>query len=442
MTRLPPKGATAMSNPTPPAKTHVSRRLSPALTLAAALFALCPAAVAAEADGPVRFDQLAAPWNVLSQTTLDATQAAAIGQRFNAEITRITNNFLAWKGQRQQVNVVHCAASSDADQIYTAFLKLHAHSVDQVHRLNDTVIVEFVGGTLATRQRAALALDLPRQAITYRVSFKLVPIEKADYMSANRLSQLLNVASANDETNNEIAKLRQRFQFNREITLRKRGLSDQLSRFELNPTAGRSQLLARGDIVRYGVVGELPRQHDIPTVSVTATIHCRDDARIEAKQQPAENLLRPTRHWPANDPRITERVAKITANCDSPAARLDALLQWCAGQTELKYGGPIVGSRYGVPVTLKQGFGRCWDFADVFVTLCRAADIPCRQVAGWLGTAGHVWAEVLIDNHWRQVDPTTGMECTAVYIPMFTTENGEMPIVYAAWPTIDIISHN
>ena len=100
------------------------------------------------------------------------------------------------------------------------------------------------------------------------------------------------------------------------------------------------------------------------------------------------------------------------------------------------YGVP---SRYGVKPTLEQGFGRCWDFSDLFVTLCRAAGIPCRQVAGWLyGQSGHVWAEVLVeDKGWQQVDPSAGMACGSDYIPWFTTETGAMPILYLSMPVIE-----
>jgi hypothetical protein len=97
-------------------------------------------------------------------------------------------------------------------------------------------------------------------------------------------------------------------------------------------------------------------------------------------------------------------------------------------------------SRYGVAKTLAQGYGRCWDFSDVFVTLSRASGVPARQVAGWLyGESGHVWAEVLINGtRWRQVDPTAADACDADYIPWFTTEDGDMPIVYLSMPAIEV----
>ena len=92
---------------------------------------------------------------------------------------------------------------------------------------------------------------------------------------------------------------------------------------------------------------------------------------------------------------------------------------------------------------LKQRYGRCWDSSDCFVTLSRAAGVPARQVGGWLyGTSGHVWAEVLTDGKgWQQVDPTGGgrLDCGIYHIPYFTTETGDMPILYVSMPQIDIL---
>jgi hypothetical protein len=111
--------------------------------------------------------------------------------------------------------------------------------------------------------------------------------------------------------------------------------------------------------------------------------------------------------------------------------------------TNIKFGGPVTGSRWGVKEVLKQKYGQCWDFADCFITLCRAAGIPCRQVAGWLfGTSGHVWAEVLIDGKgWQQVDATGGgrLRCGIYHIPYFITADGEMPVLYVSMPKIDIL---
>ena len=91
-------------------------------------------------------------------------------------------------------------------------------------------------------------------------------------------------------------------------------------------------------------------------------------------------------------------------------------------------------TRYGVRTALQQHFGMCWDYSDCFVTLCRAAGLPSRQVYGWLHPVeGHIWAEVLIDGEgWRQVDPQAGGGCDSRYVPFMVSESGAMPVVYTS----------
>ena len=89
---------------------------------------------------------------------------------------------------------------------------------------------------------------------------------------------------------------------------------------------------------------------------------------------------------------------------------------------------------------IEQGYGHCWDYTDVFITLCRAANIPARQVCGWLnGVSGHIWAEVYIpDTGWVSVDPTASWLGTSEdYIPFVISENGRMPFVYWSTPVIE-----
>ena len=152
--------------------------------------------------------------------------------------------------------------------------------------------------------------------------------------------------------------------------------------------------------------------------------------------------LGPTKFWPVSDRRIFSLLQRIIAGKETDQEKVLALLEWLTPGTNIKYNGER-GSRYGVLQVLKQKYGHCWDFSDVFITLARAAQIPCRQVAGWLyGTSGHVWAEYYIDGKgWQQVDPTGGGElpCGIYHIPMFTTESGEMPILYVSMPAIRAI---
>ena len=111
------------------------------------------------------------------------------------------------------------------------------------------------------------------------------------------------------------------------------------------------------------------------------------------------------------------------------------ILAWL--RSRLRYGGPV-GSRQGPVKALAAGQGRCWDYTDVFVTLCRQAGIPARQVAGWLaGTSGHIWAQVWLGSAWFDVDPTcTWLGVSEDYIPLALSEDGSMEFAYWGPPKI------
>ena len=79
---------------------------------------------------------------------------------------------------------------------------------------------------------------------------------------------------------------------------------------------------------------------------------------------------------------------------------------------------------------LKQGFGRCWDLSDIFITLARASGLPSRQVGGWLyGSEGHIWSQVWLHDEkvWLDVDPTANdIGATSFYVPIWGTRHGEI----------------
>ncbi len=56
----------------------------------------------------------------------------------------------------------------------------------------------------------------------------------------------------------------------------------------------------------------------------------------------------------------------------------------------------------------------CHDKADLFAGLCRAQNIPCKVVEGYLGTGFHSWNEVYISGSWIKCDPTSNLWDTQV----------------------------
>ena len=157
---------------------------------------------------------------------------------------------------------------------------------------------------------------------------------------------------------------------------------------------------------------------------------------------PAAVLTAATPFWPAHDAKIKALAQQITRGKTAHGAKAMAILQWLAPGKNIKYAGQT-GSRWAAAKVFDQKFGHGWDFSDCFVTLCRAAGIPSRQVAGWVyGSQGHVWAEFYrAGKGWQQVDPTGGgrLRCGIYHIAYFTTEDGEMPIVYLSMPKIEAL---
>lgn len=59
---------------------------------------------------------------------------------------------------------------------------------------------------------------------------------------------------------------------------------------------------------------------------------------------------------------------------------------------------------------LQLGTGSCQDFSHLMISLCRAAGLPARYVAGFNPAEGqlHAWVEVFADKQWQAFDPTHG----------------------------------
>ena len=187
----------------------------------------------------------------------------------------------------------------------------------------------------------------------------------------------------------------------------------------------------------------LPDVFGVPYVTVAATITTNESGVTPTDRKADMRLISATPFWPVDDSDIIDLAKKITAGKRTTEEKVLAILKWLTPGKNIEFDSPVTGSRWGVKKVLKQKYGHCWDFSDCFVTLCRASGISCRQVGGWLyGTDGHIWAEVLIEGKgWQQVDPTGSgkLNCGIYHIPYFTTETGEMPILYVSMPKIEVV---
>ena len=81
---------------------------------------------------------------------------------------------------------------------------------------------------------------------------------------------------------------------------------------------------------------------------------------------------------------------------------------------------------FNIDDILQNKIGDCTEYSQLLIEMLSAANIAAREVNGlvYLGDhekrfGGHVWVEVLIDDHWVAVDPTWNLlEVTSTHIPV------------------------
>lgn len=366
-----------------------------------------------------------------------ADNLAAIGTKLGGKITRISNNFLRIHGRAIQVNVIAAQDEANAIAIEKSLEKIKRKPFVQRRK---EIVIEYVGkdldDSIAIKANYELGIAPKPSLITYQVTADLALIDKADYMSCNPLFLAFLQKSANTAAAEaEIGKLRTRFQFGDQLTLRTQDNQPVTSiRWQTEPI----QKTPHGATTTFQFA-KPDKRNNIPLAHVEIVLQVDNTGLSTSNEMPGPKLIEATSFWPANDPDLVKLARQITQGASSNDEKVAAILQWLAPGKNIKYSGQT-GSRYGTLQVLSQKFGHCWDFSDVFVTLSRAARIPTRQVAGWLyGSSGHVWCEYYVEGKgWQQVDPTGGnvLRCGLYHLAYFTSEDGDMPIVYLAVPSI------
>ncbi len=375
-----------------------------------------------------------------SSTIVPAAQLRAIGQKLGGTIQSLSNSQVRVHGAPIQVNVITAIDEQQAAAIHESLKKIKQFPFVVAQQ---NLVVEYVGQNvdeaLAKKTSWELGLIEKPVSVRYKISADLATVSQADYMSCNVLFNhfLVLKRGANPQVAQEIRALAKKFTFGKTLVLRNPKLDGETCKHQFSPTPLETK--STSATITY-TFGELVAQHDVPMVTVTMEIDVNDNGLRIGALEP--QTLQPNRYWPSNDAQIVALAKQITSGKTTNEAKAQAILEWLTPGKNVKYSGQT-GSRWGTQKVLAQKFGHCWDFSDCFVTLARAAGVPSRQVAGWLyGSSGHVWAEYYVDGRgWQQVDPTGGgqLTCGIYHIPYFTSEDGEMPIVYGAMPQIQIL---
>ena len=389
------------------------------------------------------FEQLPVGCLISKTDVITSAQKDAIAKRLGIPLKKLSNTYLQIQGQPILVNIFETKTDAEAIKLYKIISKMKDHSAFCLIR--GRKVIEFCDADASTAIKTAYELGFVKKPgeIRYLITAHVSTIEKADYMAFNKLFNVFlntNTSNPSRESITQIETLSRGFTFGKSLVMRTQPELDGVTTYSLTPNPMKSEH-QQHDRVVYSF-DQCPRILGIPYVTLKANIVCNDTGVTSTVRKSDKSLLSATSFWPVDDPQVRTLAKKITSGKRTQEARVDAILSWLAPGKNIQFGGPVEGSRWGVKKVLAQQFGQCWDFSDCFVTLSRAAGIPSRQVGGWLyGTSGHIWAEVLIEGKgWKQFDPTGGgkLNCGIYHIPYFTTETGEMPILYFSIPQIEI----
>lgn len=396
---------------------------------------------------------LPAGWRIESNLEVAAAQRQAIGEKLGGKIEALANVTLSANGKRVKVNTLVAGNEGDARRLEQALLRGKSNS--RLVQRNGHTVREIVCDDIRLALDARYRLGIQPKRVTYRVAFAAAPLEEAEYMEWNRLYNLFlerdkSTAAQVGAVDRRIGELAAKFTFGERLRLRRHGQGTEESTysFSLPGKSGAAPMVtgdaqAESEDTREFRFAKLSSKAGVPVVSCVAEITSETYASVRsAGRRDEQPLLAPTAFWPSEDDGIVRLAAEITRGKGAREAKVQAILDYLLPGKNIRYDGEVVGSRYGVSKVLRQKYGRCWDLSDVFVTLCRASGVPCRQVGGWLaGVSGHVWAEYVDeDGVWRQVDPSAGMACGSDYVPWVSSDDGSWPLVYASAVTVEVIA--
>lgn len=389
------------------------------------------------------FKKMPPGWKVVRQIEIGPQQLQAFSNKLGGKLTYANNTFITDEENTSlQINELLCESLEDSSQVYKSLLKLKSDSRSLIRNAN--TVYEFVYRDVAQARLATKAryqLSLQPELVRYRVRLSVAPVAKGDAMNWNPLFNACLASKAKPSSESAAKRLQdlaEQFDWGESLSVRAYGLGAATSVWKVKGAA--SAPANSGDIHQSVAVASSAAARTFPELDLVGTIECSNTAVTPLlPTEDRKEYLRPTSAWPAESKQILALSRKIVGKAKDDEQKLLQILNWFTKDGNIRTGGQT-GSRYGTLKVLQQKFGNCWDYSDVLITLCRASELPSRQVFGWLvGSEGHVWCEVLLDDGWHHVDPMTGYECGSDYVPFFTSKHGELPPVYTSMPAIEVL---
>jgi transglutaminase-like putative cysteine protease len=148
---------------------------------------------------------------------------------------------------------------------------------------------------------------------------------------------------------------------------------------------------------------------------VSATVETPDMIAVAAgagltpvDELPSDTLqyLLPSRYCPSD--RMFEDAQKIAGKAKPGYDQVETIRAWIHDNVEYKYG--VSTASTSALETLQDRAGVCRDFSHLGMTLCRALQIPARNVVGYLYKLDpmdmHAWFEAFVGGRWYTFDAT------------------------------------
>ena len=131
-----------------------------------------------------------------------------------------------------------------------------------------------------------------------------------------------------------------------------------------------------------------------------------------------------TTNCQVDNSRIKAIVDSVTAGLTSVKDKAVAIYNYVRDYVSYEF---YSNTKYSATGTLSAKKGNCVDQAHLVVAMLRTADIPARYVHGTCtftssgSTYGHVWAQVLVDDMWYVIDPTSSRNSFGKIVNWYTS---------------------
>jgi len=281
--------------------------------------------------------------------------------------------------------------------------------------------------------------------VHYRLSFSFVPIEGGDYSIIEKTNrQLLKLYKNpnNEELKKNVNELLKSFEVTNQVSFIKSTDNNfGEMKYQFSEEIVNKKRINQNIKYTFNPKSEI---NGIPIIRVKAIIAFKPYISYEVKDININDYLSKEKYWPVDNTYFKNILINILKDNKSEKEKVLAISKWINDNmrpAEEK------GTRYGALKAAQTKRGRCMDYSDVFITLCRTADIPTRQVFGRnFNGGGHAWAEVYLkEQGWFPVEPQYDiLGVSKIHIPLTISSDGNYPLIYWTLPKmkkIDFIDY-